>query len=218
MGVNYIELAKLNGNKPLMAGQEIKVPRTKLYRVVKGDNFYRISAKLKIPVKELIAFNKTSSSLYIGQLLKIPHSTTPREDVLPPLDEAPKIKAITESDTLKDRSPLRFIWPASGHLVLKYGTYDDIMHYGLRLKLKKKRIFSMEDGVVSYAGKMRGFGKTLMISHADNTVSLYAGLKSYSKKLGHQVNRGESIGLGKEILFFSLYQKGAPVDPAGVMQ
>ena len=210
IGVSYVELAKLNGNNRLLAGQKIKVPNVKLYKVVSGDNIYRISNKLKISIKELTKVNVDVSSLYVGQLLRIPN--------LKPVDDKNKNieKKISEKKSIPQIPELKnidFIWPASGSLILKYDTYDEIMHYGLRLKLKRNKVLSMEKGVVSYLGKVRGLGTTLIISHANDMTSLYGGLKKAIKKTGDRVNKGDRVAMGDGILFFSIYEKGSPVDP-----
>ena len=238
MKVNYLELAKLNKNRNLRAGQEIKLPNVRLYKVIKGDNVYRISKKLKIPVKVIIKLNGDLTSLYVGQLLKMPRNKPRIKEKSRPKkwirtvktkpqksakinNEANSFLTLTNKKTQESNRVLasfRFIWPATGNLIQKYGIEDEIMHYGLKLKLKQKKILSMEKGIVSYFGKMRGLGNTLTISHGHNAISLYGGLKNISKKIGDEVKRGEHIGNGKEILFFSLYEKGSPVDPAIVIK
>ena len=213
MRVSYIELAKLNGDKPLFAGEKIKVPNIRLYKVVKGDNIHRISNKLKIPVKDIAKINRNVSFLKVGQLLKIPNSKPKSGENFIDQNE----KKASSSQKLKSEE-IDFIWPASGTLIFKYEIYDEIMHYGLRLKLKKNKILSMESGVVSFLGKVRGLGMTLIISHEGGTSSLYGGLKKSIKEKGDRVNRGDWVATGDNILFFSIYEKGSPVDPILVMK
>jgi murein DD-endopeptidase MepM/ murein hydrolase activator NlpD len=57
-------------------------------------------------------------------------------------------------------------------------------------------IYSVFDGTVSFAGEMRGYGKTIKIDHENGTVSLYAHQSAFAEGItvGTKVNKSQLIG------------------------
>ena len=91
-GVTVDDILKINNlsSSTLQIGQELRIPsssspsnpsQTKNYTVQKGDSLWTISRKYNVSVDDIIrANNLSSSSLQIGQVLKIPTtSTTPTQ-------------------------------------------------------------------------------------------------------------------------------------------
>lgn len=94
-GVNVVELAKLNnveaGN--LQIGQVLKIPSSSgtnpdnmfMYTVKKGDSLYSIANKYNTTVKDIINLNNLkTNNLQIGQILRIPETYTPEEEMTMP--------------------------------------------------------------------------------------------------------------------------------------
>jgi len=88
-GVNINELLSINGanaNSYLYIGQRIKIPTStkpyityKSYTVVKGDTYWSISNKFRIPLAELLTVNNLSQWAWpnIGDIVKIPVHNVP---------------------------------------------------------------------------------------------------------------------------------------------
>jgi murein DD-endopeptidase MepM/ murein hydrolase activator NlpD len=76
------------------------------------------------------------------------------------------------------------------------------------------------DGMVSFSGLDRGYGKTITIKHGYGLKTRYAHLKKCLVKKGQFVKKGEIIGLvgnsGRSTgshLHYELHLHGVPVDP-----
>jgi len=220
--INYVELAKINGNKKLTAGTSIKIPMYFNYKIRKGDSYIKLSKKFKIPLKKIQQINKNKNLLY-GLVIRIPKSyeqvfsKSPKKNVTivkKPLKTKQKtIHQFKKPKVLDDYRKLKFVWPASGKIDNKYGEDNSIFSYGLTFDVNKKNIISTEIGVVSFVGKIRGLGKTLIISHPHNFYSLYSGIKEVSITEGTRVNRGKKIAITENKLFFSIFESGSPYDP-----
>jgi murein DD-endopeptidase MepM/ murein hydrolase activator NlpD len=81
-------------------------------------------------------------------------------------------------------------------------------------------IWAIADGRITYAGWMRGYGKTIKIDHGNGFVSLYGHQSALKVKRGQRVKQGQVIGLvgntGRSTgphLHLGLYLRGKPVDP-----
>ena len=117
------------------------------------------------------------------------------------------------------------ILPASGDIILSYGAADAFGEptQGLTLSVYPGApAVSPLDGVVRYAGPMRGYGDILIVEHADGYHSLITGLGRIDVGVGQPLLAGEPIGvtpLPQSIdsetpsLYFELRRDGSPVDP-----
>ena len=94
-GVSVTELAKINNVKAetLQIGQVLIIPTDSgtnpnnmfMYTVKKGDTLYSIARKYSTTVNEIIKLNNLkSTSLSIGQVLRIPEEYTKEEDMVLP--------------------------------------------------------------------------------------------------------------------------------------
>ncbi|MBM3490643.1 MAG: M23 family metallopeptidase [Alphaproteobacteria bacterium] len=130
--------------------------------------------------------------------------------------------AVVESPAMP-RGSGRFLWPASGELLSRFGPkpgglYND----GINIKVNPgQAVRAAEAGAVAYAGnELKGFGNLLLIRHADGWVSAYAHNQSLLVKAGGRVQRGQTIALagdsgnvGTPQLHFELRRGSVPVDP-----
>ena len=81
------------------------------------------------------------------------------------------------------------------------------------------------DGVVEFAGVQGGYGKTVIVRHANNHSTLYAHLSSIHVRKGQSVQQGQVIGAVGSTgwstgphLHFEFRINGRHVDPAGIVQ
>ncbi len=152
-----------------------------------------------------------------------------------PVDEAPppsvgrEPPADTPGDALLALAPLPtvagVILPASGDIILSYGAVDAFGEpsQGLTLSVYPGApAVSPLDGVVRYAGPMRGYGDILIVEHSDGYHSLITGLGRIDVGVGQPLLAGEPIGVtplpqngdsGTPSLYFELRRDGTPVDP-----
>lgn len=99
-------------------------------------------------------------------------------------------------------------------------------HTGVDLKTKPNDpIYAVGDGVVTMSKNYSGYGKCIIIKHADGTETLYAhNSKNYVKE-GEKVKAGQKIALtgrtGRattEHLHFEVRKNGKPVNPMPLLE
>lgn len=108
-----------------------------------------------------------------------------------------------------EKAGLDFAVPLKGVVTSMYGMrihpVDGVqkMHYGVDIAPRPKKVppidipvQAAEDGVVTFAGKMRGYGNTVIVTHKDGFQTLYAHLKEpiFAQK-DQNVRQGNSLGI-----------------------
>jgi murein DD-endopeptidase MepM/ murein hydrolase activator NlpD len=119
------------------------------------------------------------------------------------------------------------IWPTKGWLSSSFGyraspfTQEREFHKGIDISTRTGApIVASADGVVSFAGWDRGYGRVIIIKHSQGFKTKYAHLKKSLVKKGQHVKRGETIGLvgtsGRTTgphLHYEVHLNGVPVNP-----
>jgi murein DD-endopeptidase MepM/ murein hydrolase activator NlpD len=85
-------------------------------------------------------------------------------------------------------------------------------------------IVSTEDGTVTYATWMQGYGNTIIVDHGGGITSLYAHASALVASEGQSVKAGETVSLVGSTgystgphLHFEIHENGNPVDPRGYL-
>ena len=89
-------------------------------------------------------------------------------------------------------------WPLEELAVSSpYGSRGRKFHQGVDLRAPMRTpVLAANDGVVVYVGsKIRGYGRMIVLKHADNFYSVYAHHSKNLVKVGKKVSRGETIAL-----------------------
>lgn len=132
-----------------------------------------------------------------------------RETPKPSKPEAAEPAAASES----------FRWPAKGRVIAGYGSSGN---EGINIAVPEgTSVKAAEDGTVAYAGSdVKGYGKLVLVRHANGYVSAYAHNGEIDVKPGEKVKRGQTIaksGASGNVtspqLHFEIRKGGAPVDP-----
>lgn len=112
-----------------------------------------------------------------------------------------------------------FRWPAKGRVIAGYGSSGN---EGINIAVPEgTSVKAAEDGTVAYAGSdVKGYGKLVLVRHANGYVSAYAHNGEIDVKPGEKVKRGQTIaksGASGNVtspqLHFEIRKGGAPVDP-----
>lgn len=118
------------------------------------------------------------------------------------------------------------VWPVQGKVVARYGApraADGRLRWqGWVIRAPEGTpVRAVDEGVVRYAGWMRGYGNLIIIDHGRQRLSLYGFNQALLKGVGERVRAGEAVALvgasgGRErpALYFELRQRGKPLDPA----
>ena len=90
-----------------------------------------------------------------------------------------------------------FLWPATGRIVSRFGAKDDgRVNDGINIAGGRGApVIAAENGIVAYAGdEIEGWGRMILIRHADNFTTAYAHLDTLGVRVGDTVRRGQPIG------------------------
>ncbi len=117
--------------------------------------------------------------------------------------------------------PMAFRWPLIGRVTSEYGPRWGRIHQGIDLAGNTgAKIAAAEGGRVDYAGWIRGYGKTVIISHGGGSSTLYAHMNGFAVSSGNTVSIGQTIGYvgntGHSFgphLHFEIRIGGRPVNP-----
>lgn len=94
----------------------------------------------------------------------------------------------------------RFSWPIADGGVLSsgFGMRHGAMHEGIDISAPSGTpVRAAGDGVVIFAGRLRGYGNVVIIRHDDHYVTIYAHNRSNYVREGEQVRRGQTVaGVG----------------------
>lgn len=94
------------------------------------------------------------------------------------------------------RAGASFHWPVQGRLLSSFGAKKGGEHNdGINIAAPRGTpVRAAENGVVAYAGEeLKGFGKLLLIKHADGWVTAYAHNEELLVSAGDTVQRGETV-------------------------
>lgn len=160
------------------------------YEVKKGDTINSIAKKLKSDPGEILSFNGLSigESLDMGMILIVPDG-----EFAPPPGAGSSPSTAGRFANLKDL-PGYFIRPVIGGRksqgIHGYNGVDLASRCGLP-------VFSSAGGTVIVSrssGWNGGYGKSVVISHPNNTQTLYAHMSSVVPEVGEEVGQWEQIG------------------------
>jgi murein DD-endopeptidase MepM/ murein hydrolase activator NlpD len=119
------------------------------------------------------------------------------------------------------------IWPTDGWISSGFG-YRPSPFTGLRefhkgidiAAVNGQAIFATGDGLITFAGPKGSMGKMIVIDHGHGMATRYGHLKTFSKKQGDNLRRGEVIGFiglsGRTTgphLHYEVLVNGIPVKP-----
>ena len=198
------------------------------YVVVSGDSLALLAVRHNLTLGDLVAANKLKPPYRItpGQMLIIPEREGSRSE----RTEAEKPKPVQSASPLAPPPPLSgegFLWPVDGELI---GAFNDNSSKGrsggVNIAARKGTpVRASDSGIVAYAGEaLSGYGRMVMLRHAEGYVTLYAHNDVILVREGDVVNRGQPIaevGTSGDVsdsqLHFELRKGTDPIDPTKVL-
>jgi murein DD-endopeptidase MepM/ murein hydrolase activator NlpD len=118
--------------------------------------------------------------------------------------------------------PLSLAWPLAGAVGDPFGPRGNRFHAGLDILAPTGApVAAAAAGRVTYAGRLAGgWGKLVVVAHADGVRTMYAHLSSIAVRLGQRVGIGDRLGAVGATgdatgphLHFEVRLRGAAVDP-----
>ncbi len=91
--------------------------------------------------------------------------------------------------------------------------------YGVTLRVSGQAVKTLAEGRVYSAGKLRGYGRYVIVDHGHGWHSLYSNLARIDVQTGQQIHRGASLGIARhKRLFLVVSYRGNPINPSDVMR
>ncbi len=105
-----------------------------------------------------------------------------------------------------------------GDVVEKYSRNKENNTYGVTLRMRESAIHALADGRVHSSGRLRGYGRYVIVDHGQGWHSLYSHLARVDAAKGKEVKRGAVIGIARhKRLFLVVSYRGNPINPSEVM-
>ena len=111
-------------------------------------------------------------------------------------------------------------WPLEGEVVTDFGPRLDpryrtrVPHNGIAIAAASKRpVIPVYPGTVLFAAPFQGYGLTVVIQHAGDVLTLYAGVDSLGVAMGDVVSLNDVLGAASHEIYFELREKNRAVDP-----
>ncbi len=200
----------------LIPGTELNIPDIDgiPYQVKNGDSLASISSHFNVELNAILDANDLDDDiLQPGQNLFIPGAR------------------ISEYE-YKMATKTLFIYPTRGRLSSGYGYRSDPFtgvrrfHYGIDLANSTGTSVkaSMEGTVIDIQDRSTGYGKSIIIRHANGYQTLYAHLHQISVRKNQWISQGQTIGQmgnsGRSTgphLHFSIYKNNSPINPSSYL-
>lgn len=236
--VSADSIMKINGitdPSRIRSGQKIIIPD--VYLVEKGDTLYGIARSHGISFQNLLDANeltkdsmiKVGDSLFIppvrdeiadkSSIVAKPSAVQDSKVVHQPGQGALPERPLTDPRTFETKKiDSSIIWPVTSKQI----SYLSGKVFGVSIVGSQgETVKAIASGTVVSTGPYRGFGQVVFIQAKSGYIYVYGGLNSGLPPQGTHLGFGDSIGTlgadslsGKPLLYFMVYNKDSPVDPA----
>ena len=236
-----MEANNISNPDRINAGAKIKIPLSESggesgsasfsYVVERGDSLYGLARRFGVSVSELASANglERDAQLKIGERLSIPAlpNAAAIENASARGSPAPASSAAVSASILPMEDPRVYekkkidssvIWPVEA---------DDVAYltgkiYGVSITAAQGAdVKNIATGTVLSIGPYRGFGQVVFVQSREGYIYVYGGLENIGVKNSDRLAFGDSLGTlgldplsGKSQLYFMVYKKDFPVDPA----
>lgn len=139
-----------------------------------------------------------------------------------PLALLPIDKAEETGDQQMTEEDSEYALPASGKIVEDFGAN------GQRVMIETRRgagVEAMDEGLIHFVGMKEGFGKTVIIQHADKSETWYGNLDEIDVKLYEYISKGTKVGTAldradgdKGSFYFAIKKDDDFIDPVQVIK
>ena len=105
-----------------------------------------------------------------------------------------------------------------GSVIEKYSHNKENNTYGVTLRVRENGVRALADGRVVSSGRLRGYGRYVIVDHGEGWHSLYSHLARIDAAKGKEVKRGAVLGIARhKRLFLVVSYRGNPINPSEVM-
>lgn len=165
-----------------------------------------------------------------GELNKLKKDKMPVESKFDVKKEEAKLEALRRekmpSDNFIYPSDVRYISSPFGYRSNPFVGKGTEFHNGTDFPGPQGTpIYAVEDGVVTHASVLGGYGNLIIVKHNNSLETRYAHLSGYKVRVGQRVTQGQTIGLmgttGRSTgshLHFEVRVNGTAVNPMGYLK
>ncbi|MGP1437539.1 MAG: LysM peptidoglycan-binding domain-containing protein [Treponema sp.] len=219
-----LESNNIKDASKVMAGAKIYIPNN--YTVKDGDTIYGIARKFSVSAMELMSVNQLDEFSLIkpGDVLNIPQtkSSIASATIKKPSVQAKEVENYKPLEDPRNYSKkeanYNLLWPVPA----KKTFYLEGKIKGIVIESNKgEDVKTITSGKVISTGVHRGFGQVVFVQSKSKHIYVYGGLDKITVKPNQQISLNESIGkIGEEAfsgnarLYFIVYEKNQPIDPA----
>lgn len=105
-----------------------------------------------------------------------------------------------------------------GQVLQPYSRNAESGTYGVTLRVNGQAVKTLAEGKVYSAGKLRGYGRYVIVDHGHGWHTLYSNLSRIDVQTGQQIHRGASLGVARhKRLFLVVSFRGNPINPSEVI-
>ena len=165
----------------------------RIHTVRPGETLSGIGQAYGVPYRELAELNdiRDPNRIRAGQRLRLPSGATARRGRRPARQARPR--------RTQPAAPVKaeriFSWPLCGRLTSGFGPRKRNFHDGIDLAAPVGTpVHAAGDGHVAFSGTLRGYGKVVILKHANEFHTVYAHHHRNRVKKGARVRRGDIIG------------------------
>lgn len=234
-----LSVNKLKSSRSIHAGDSLRIPNRKgLLHVVRQDETLEdISLAYDVPMSRIATANDLPDPdvLRVKQELFLPDAKIPRY-LTRAGQKNSNARERDDNDSPRTsrarKGKERFQMPSGGFVSSGYGYRTHpisgrwTMHKGVDFAATTgTAISAAKSGVVTFAGPLGGYGKLVVIEHADGYTTRYAHCSRVLVSKGDKVRQGDRIARVGDTgyttgphLHFEVWRGGSAVDPAKVLR
>ena len=169
-----------------------------IHRVQRGETLWSIAQRYGVSMDTLVRENRISDvgQIEVGQALRIPGG---RESKLAPVripEPAPAIPAVSSAGPVRTGMGEEFTWPVQGKVIAIFGTrWRGRVNKGIDVQARAgTEVRATRSGKVSFVHEgLPGFGKTIILEHAEGFASVYAYVGEILVRQDEWVNQRQVI-------------------------
>ncbi|MFH1631978.1 MAG: M23 family metallopeptidase [bacterium] len=169
------------------------LPTSGVYHTVKsGDTLSAIANKYDVDADEILDYNKLASAddLVIGEKLIVPGGAVSVATASRSTAFSSVLSTGTSSGSTVGSGSM--IWPTDLYTITQYYSWR---HNGLDIDCGYTNDnYAADDGIVTQAGWLGGYGYLVEINHGNGIVTRYGHHSSLYVSVGQQVSQGQAIG------------------------
>jgi murein DD-endopeptidase MepM/ murein hydrolase activator NlpD len=181
--------------KTLSEGKDLQIlPVTGVrHTIAKGDTFAKIAKTYDVEAEDITVFNNIDDTkLLVGNKIIVPNGIK-REAVAVTKSNTSSSSSLSILATLSSARG-EYIRPTTGVLTSKMGPRNGSFHYGIDYGAPTGTpIVATAAGTVIKTSCGSGYGKCMIIQHANGTQSLYAHTSQLFVTTGTKVKQGQRI-------------------------